>query len=470
MSTTIQTKGQPIDRFATTLSKEVYNSVHSSSAVKSDKRQELLAQDFPDPKRLRRIAGEIKQHTIESLDKYLPQAAESLERNGAKVHFAADEAEAQRLIHEILQQHGAKTIVKSKSMATEEIHLNDYLIAQGIECIETDLGEFIVQIDNDHPSHIVTPIIHKNRRQIAESFEKHGLGAYNDDPETITRRARKFMRDKYMHADAGITGANFVVAETGRLVLVTNEGNSRFSLAGPKLHIALVGIEKLVPTDRDLAVFLNLLVRSATGQQFTAYTEFISGPRSKSQPSGPEEMHVVFLDNGRSEILKSNYKEILRCIRCGACLNICPIYRQASGHAYRAVYPGPLGAVISPLLAGEDFAKLADLPKACSVCGACNDACPVNIPLPDLILRLRNKAKTEHAALAAYGTPPMGGFASLASKPALWRGAMLAGHAMNYFPVDWIPVPPLSSWTRQRSLPEFRGGEFRKWMKKHRKN
>ncbi|MDR0533140.1 MAG: iron-sulfur cluster-binding protein [Verrucomicrobiales bacterium] len=468
MNTEIPSHGQPIDRFAAAISGEVYESVHSSSAIKSDKRQALLAGDYPNPKHLREIAGQIKQHTLESLDKYLPQAVESLERNGVRVHFAANGEEARQIIGSLLAARGAKKVVKSKSMATEEIHLNDYLAANGVDCIETDLGEFIVQIDGDHPSHIVTPIIHKNRRQIAKSFEKHGLGAYNDDPETITRRARKFMRDKYMSADAGITGANFVVAETGRLVLVTNEGNSRFSLAAPKLHIALVGIEKLVPSDRDLSVFLNLLVRSATGQQFTAYTEFISGPHASGQPSGPEEMHVVFLDNGRSDILAGDCREILRCIRCGACLNICPVYRQASGHAYRSVYPGPIGAVLSPLLAGEKFPSLADLPKASSLCGACNDACPVNIPIPDLLLRLRDKGKREHAPLASRGVPPMGGFAGLASQPALWKGALLAGHVMNYFPVEWVPVPPLSKWTAQRTLPEFRGGEFRKWWKQRR--
>jgi L-lactate dehydrogenase complex protein LldF len=465
MNPAIPCFGQPIDKFAAAVGGEVYQSVHSSSAIKSDKRQQLLSTDYPNPKRLREIAGQIKQHVLESLDRYLPQAVESLERNGVKVHFAADEEDAQRLIHGILAERGAGKVVKSKSMATEEIHLNDYLAARGVDCIETDLGEFIVQIDGDHPSHIVTPIVHKNRRQIAGSFEKHGLGEYNDDPQVITRRARKFMRDKYVRADAGITGANFVVAESGRLVIVTNEGNSRFSLAAPKLHIALVGIEKLVPKDRDLAVFLNLLVRSATGQQFTAYTEFISGPRANGQPSGPEEMHVVFLDNGRSDILAGDCRGILRCIRCGACLNICPVYRQASGHAYRSVYPGPVGAVLSPLLAGEKFSSLADLPKASSLCGACNDACPVNIPIPDLLLRLRDKGKRERAPLASRGVPPMGGFALLASQPALWKSSLLAGRAMNYFPLDLIPVPPLSSWTAQRTLPEFRGGEFRKWMK-----
>ncbi|MDR1145483.1 MAG: iron-sulfur cluster-binding protein [Verrucomicrobiales bacterium] len=457
--------GQPIDRFVATVSDEVYAAVHSASAIKSDKRAQLLAADYADPLRLRELAGQIKRHTLDHLDQYLPQAVASLERNGARVHFAADDDEARRIIGDLLQQRGAKTVVKSKSMATEEIHLNDYLAARGIESVETDLGEFILQIDGDTPSHIVTPVVHKNRRQIAHSFERHGLGAYNDEPETITRRARRFMRDRFLRADAGLTGANFLVAESGRLVLVTNEGNSRFSLSAPRLHIALVGIEKIVPADRDLGVFLNLLVRSATGQQFTAYTEFISGPRAAGRPSGAEELHVVLLDNGRADILGTEYREILRCIRCGACMNICPVYRQASGHAYRAVYPGPVGAVLTPLLAGENFARFADLPKACSVCGACGDACPVNIALPDLLLRLRDRAKREGAALSARGTPPLGGFAAVATRPPLWRAALTLSRLANRLPLDWLPVPPLSSWTRRRTLPEFRGGAFRQWFK-----
>ena len=252
-----------------------------------------------------------------------------------------------------MRARGATRMVKAKTMVSEEIGLAAYLEKRGIEALETDLGEFIVQIDKDHPSHIVRPIIHKNRAEIARSFEREGLGAYNDDPETITRRAREFLRHKYLAADVGLTGANFVSAESGRLVVVTNEGNSRFSLAAPRCHIALIGIEKLVPRDRDLALFLNLLARSATAQQITVYTEFISGPKLTTQPDGPEEMHVIFVDNGRTEVLAGDCREILRCIRCGACLNVCPVYRQASGHAYRSVYPGPLGAVLSPLLAGR---------------------------------------------------------------------------------------------------------------------
>ncbi|MCD8482599.1 MAG: lactate utilization protein, partial [Verrucomicrobia bacterium] len=345
-----------------------------------------------------------------------------------------------------------------------------FLEKHGIEAVETDLGEFIVQIDGDHPSHIVTPIVHKNRRQVAESFERHGLGAYNDDPTTITRRARNFLRGKYLEADVGLTGANFVSAESGRIVLVTNEGNARFSMAAPKVHIVLVGIEKLVPYDKDLGLFLALLGRSATGQHLTVYTQFIGGPHAEQQPDGPEHMHVVFLDNRRTEVLASECKEILRCIRCGACLNVCPIYRQASGHAYRSVYPGPVGAVLSPLLQGPKFSELADLPKASSLCGACNEVCPVDIPIPDLLLRLRNKGKTEKAPKASIGTPGFGMWSILATQPAAWKTALRMGHVMNLTPHRLLNIhPSAKAWQSARDLPEFRGGAFRDWFKNRNK-
>jgi len=461
---------QLIDQAAATLPADKRASVYQSTKATHEKRTKLLFDQFNDPDLLRQRAGEIKQHVIENLDTFLPAVEAKLQANGAQVHWASTGEDACAAVLRIMQARGAKKMVKAKTMVSEEIELAHYLEQHGIEALETDLGEFIVQIDKDHPSHIVRPIIHKNRREIAQSFEREGLGAYNDDPETITRRARQFLRHKYLQADVGLTGANFVSVESGRIVLVTNEGNSRFSLAAPKVHIALVGIEKLVPRDRDLGVLLNLLARSATAQQLTVYTEFIAGPKSATQPDGPEEMHVIFVDNGRTDVLASECREILRCIRCGACLNVCPVYRQASGHAYRSVYPGPVGAVLSPLLAGKKFPELADLPKASSLCGACNEVCPVNIPIPDLLLRLREKGKREGASLAAVGTPPMGAWALLASQPTAWKAALLGGKALNYLPTKLIPVPALRAWEEKRALPEWRGGEFRKWMKQRRQS
>lgn len=459
---------QQIDEYARAITDEKQQSVLGGSSAGTEKRYHVLHQDYEDPDALRRLAAAIKDHTLHHLDQYLEQAEQALTARGAKVHFAATGDEAKQTILDILRGHEVTQLTKAKSMAAEEIHLNPFLIENGIECLESDLGEFIVQLDGDEPSHIVKPIIHKNRREIAETFRREGIAPdYNDDPETITRRARVHLREKYMQAQAGITGANFVCADSGRMLLVTNEGNSRFGMAPVKVHIALVGIEKLVPRERDLAVFLNLLGRSATGQQLTVYTEFINGPKSANQPDGPEHMHVVFMDNGRTDVLASNCREILRCIRCGACQNVCPIYRQASGHAYRSTYGGPIGAVLSPLLFGDRFPELADLPKASSLCGACNEVCPVDIPIPDLLLKLRDKAKREHVHSPA--AIPMAPFATLATSPSIWRTAMTMSKAMNHLPIQVTPIKPIQNWLGQRTLPEFKGGDFRKWFKARKK-
>jgi L-lactate dehydrogenase complex protein LldF len=460
---------QPIDLYARTISDEKQASVLDGSSKGTEKRYQVLHRDYAAPDALRKLAGAIKDHTLHHLGDYLAKAEQALVSRGVQVHFAATGDDAKQAILSILQSHGVTRLTKAKSMAAEEIHLNPFLIENGIECLESDLGEFIIQLDDDIPSHIVKPIIHKNRREIAKTFLREGIAAdYNDDPETITRRARVYLREKYMRAEAGITGANFVCADTGRMLLVTNEGNSRFGMAPVPVHIALVGIEKVIPREQDLAVFLNLLGRSATGQQLTVYTEFINGPRAAGQPDGPEHMHVVFMDNGRSEVLASNCREILRCIRCGACQNVCPVYRQASGHAYRSTYGGPVGAVLSPLLFGDRFPELADLPKASSLCGACNEVCPVDIPIPDLLLRLRDKAKRDHVHSPA--AIPMSPFAVLATSPSLWRTAMTMSKAMNHLPIQVAPIKPLQDWLGQRTLPEFHGGDFRKWYGSRGKN
>jgi L-lactate dehydrogenase complex protein LldF len=459
---------QQIDQYARDISDEKQHSVIDGSSKGTEKRYSVLFNDYKDPNSLRKLAGAIKDHTLHHLDEYLEKAERALTDRGVHVHFASTDEDARQAILGILQEHGVKQLTKSKSMAAEEIHLNPFLIENGIECLESDLGEFIIQLDGDEPSHIVKPIIHKNRRGIANTFLREGIAPdYNDDPETITRRARVHLREKYMVAEAGITGANFVCADSGRLVLVTNEGNSRFGMAPVNVHIALVGIEKVIPQERDLSVFLNLLGRSATGQQLTVYTEFINGPKSENQPDGPEHMHVVFMDNGRTDVLASNCREILRCIRCSACQNVCPVYRQASGHAYRSVYGGPIGAVLSPILFGKRFPELADLPKASSLCGACNEVCPVDIPIPDLLLRLRDKAKREE--IPSEGAIPMTPFATLATSPSLWRTAMTMSKAMNHLPIQVAPIKPLQDWLGQRTLPESHGGDFRKWLKARRK-
>jgi L-lactate dehydrogenase complex protein LldF len=459
---------QPIDQYARDISDEKQQSVIGGSSAGTEKRYKVLHHDYPDPDAIRRLAAVIKDHTLHHLGDYLAKAENALIDRGVQVHFASTDEDARQTILAILRGHGVSRLTKSKSMAAEEIHLNPFLIENGVECLESDLGEFIIQLDGDEPSHIVKPIIHKNRREIARTFLREGVADdYNDDPETITRRARNHFRRKYMEAQAVITGANFVCSDTGRMVIATNEGNSRFGMAPVPVHIALVGIEKIIPAEKDLAVFLNLLGRSATGQQLTVYTEFINGPKSASQPDGPEHMHVVFMDNRRTDVLASNCKEILRCIRCGACQNVCPVYRQASGHAYRSTYGGPIGAVLSPILFGSRFPELADLPKASTLCGACNEVCPVDIPIPDLLLRLRDKAKREE--IPSAGAIPMSPFATLATSPSLWRTAMTMSKAMNYLPIQVAPIKPLQDWLGQRTLPESHGGDFRKWFKAHKK-
>ena len=460
---------QAVDNFAANLSDEVRASVRDGTTSGYDKRLEAMTEDFRDPDALRRLAGQIKQHAVDHLDDYLVQAEARLTERNIQVHHAWDTESARQTVLRILTRRGARRVVKSKSMVSEEAGLTEFLIEQGIETTESDLGEFIVQLDHDHPSHVVKPIIHKNRRQIATTFQQHGLGDYDEDPERITRRARAYMRERFLSADAAISGANFVSAESGRIAVVTNEGNSRFGVAAAPLCIVLTGIEKLLPRDRDLGLFLSLLARSATGQRMTSYVEFLHGPRGPSQADGPEEMHVIFMNNHRTEALGTPFSAALRCIRCGACMNVCPVYRQASGHAYRNVYPGPIGAVLDPILAGpEGFSEEADLARASTLCGACNDVCPVNIPIPDLLVRHRERAVVENAVKANVGTPPMGGWGRLASSPRTWRAAMMVSNVMNYSPLDRLPVYPVRAWLEQRDLPEWRGGRFRAWFRKRR--
>ncbi len=461
---------QAIDNHAANLDEETREAVRLASKAKTEKRVNALWTDFDDPNALRKLASQVRQHALDNLPDYLEQAEAAFQKNGVQVHWAEDGDQANAIVLDIMRRRGASKVVKSKSMVSEETELVPFLEKHGMEAVETDLGEYVVQIDGDHPSHIVTPIIHKNRRQVGRSFEREGLGEYTEDPLELTRMARRHLRQKYLDADVGMTGANFVVAESGRIVLVTNEGNARFSMAATKTHIAMVGIEKIIPREQDVPLFLSLLGRSATGQPLTVYTQFIGGPKSASQEEGPEEMHLIFLDNGRSDILASNCKEILRCIRCGACMNVCPVYRQTSGHAYRSVYPGPVGAVLSPLLNKAGFPDLADLPKASSLCGACQEVCPVDIPIPDLLLRLRNKGKQEHAPKTSINTPGLSFWALAATQPAAWKTGLKLGHAMNVVPHALLDVnPSAKSWRSTRELPPFRGGDFRSWLKAHEK-
>ncbi len=357
--------------------------------------RQLRLLDLPDSDKLRTLAGDIKQHALDYLDYYLDQLAANVRKNGGYVYFARDGAEAKKIITDIALKANCKSCIKSKSMVSEEIDLVPALEAAGIEVVETDLGEFIVQISHDRPSHLVAPIVHKDRASIAKLFSEYFGTPYNDDPKAMTMQARVFLRDKFRRADFGMTGGNFLVAETGHVACVENEGNQRQSITTPRVLVSLVGIEKVVPRMVDLAVMLKLLARSATGQPVTIYTNIFGGPRGADEKDGPEEFHLVLMDNGRTEILANEeFRETLRCIRCGACLNACPIYRKIGGHAYGGVYPGPIGALITPLFQGLE--KFKDLPQASSLCGACYEACPVKINIPKHLINLRRDINRQH--------------------------------------------------------------------------
>jgi L-lactate dehydrogenase complex protein LldF len=338
---------------------------------------------------LRERARAIKDETLSHLDKYLEEFASNAEQAGATVHWARDAEEACNVVLGLLVERGAKNVVKSKSMATEEIHLNDTLEAAGIDPVETDLGEWIIQLAGETPSHIVVPAIHKTKGQIADLFvDKVGIEK-TDDVDVLTKTARRILRERFACADVGISGVNFGVAETGTILILENEGNVRLTTSLPKTHIAVMGIEKVIPRFVDLDVFLKLLPRSGTGQRLTAYQSLITGVK-KAGGEGPDEVHIVLMDNGRSRMLAHPVtRQSLACIRCGACLNACPVYQQIGGHAYGSVYPGPIGAVITPQLIGLSKAK--QLPYASSLCGACRDVCPVKIDIPELLLHLRSE-------------------------------------------------------------------------------
>lgn len=444
----------PIEVFASGLRARTVRSVRSASVAKTSGREAGLANAFDDIDAARTAAARIKDEAIARLPDLLVELEERCVGNGIHVHWAFDAERAREIILGICAEAGPKSVVaKAKSMATEEIHLNHALETAGYHPVETDLGEFVVQIDGDRPSHIVTPIIHKDRHDVARSFARLGLGPQTDDPAELTLQARGALRRTFQQAKIGISGVNFAAADTGRLVLVENEGNNRYSTTAPPVHIALMGIEKVVPREADLPLFLELLVGSATGQRFATYVHFISGPKRADEEDGPTEIHLVLLDNGRSRIARGPYREVLRCIRCGACLNTCPVYRQATGHAYRHVYSGPIGAVLSPLLEGID--EYGDLAKASTLCGACEAVCPVRIPLPDILLRLRDEAF--RSRIARDGVP-WNGLAGVASSPFLWRASL------TLLPMATkLPSPMRSGWEEFHDPPKREGRDFRRW-------
>jgi len=416
---------------------------------------------FPEGEGLRDRAREIKEATLQHLDRYLEQLIGSVERFGGRVHFATTAAEARAVILEIGRRAGARMAVKSKSMATEEIHLNEALEAAGIVPVETDLGEYIIQLAHERPSHIIAPAIHKTKGQIADLFGKELKRTVPADPEALTKLARGELREKFLQADLGITGANFAVADTGTVVLVTNEGNGRMVTSLPRVHVAVMGVEKVVPSMTDLMVFLAILAKSATGQKLSVYTTLVQGPRRAGELEGPEEFHLVLLDNGRVDQLAGPLREALDCLRCGACLNVCPVYRQIGGHAYGHTYPGPIGILLTAMLNGPGSVK--ELAHASSLCGACVDACPVRIDIPRMLIELRREVDEkriapwiERVVFASVGW--------LLARPLLYG---LAGRIARVLQRPFVrdgairSLPLFGDWTRTRDLPAVASRTFR---------
>jgi L-lactate dehydrogenase complex protein LldF len=430
-------------------------------------KRNLLFAELPDGEALRDRARTIKEQTIGNLDAYLEQLEENVLRLGGTVHWARTGKEARAIVLELARKNDVKRVVKAKSMVTEEIELNEALEHEGIEAVETDLGEYIVQLAHEKPSHILAPAVHKSKGDISELFADK-LGVANlKEAEEMTVVARKLLREKFLTADMGITGANFGIAETGTIVLVENEGNIRLSTTLPRIHVALMGIEKLVPSLDDLAVFLKILARSASGQKMSSYVSFITGTRRADECDGAQEFHLVILDNGRTRILADEeMRESLYCLRCGACLNVCPVYQKIGGHAYGSVYSGPIGSIVTPAFAGLEKSK--DLPFASTLCGACREICPVRIDIPRILLKLRSdwtdkKQKNGGPPLLEKLAIKLWAFAmrhpaiyNLAFRvPAFFQGPLLEDGKLKRLPFA------MGAWTTNRDFPPLARKSFR---------
>jgi L-lactate dehydrogenase complex protein LldF len=355
-------------------------------------KRQKAADALPEFDELRDNARDIKNHVLAHLDLYLEEYERKVLAAGGHVHWAETAEDARRIVLDICKKANARTVTKGKSMITEEIALNDHLAANGIEPVETDLGEYIIQLRGEHPSHIIAPAVHLNKEQVEGDFRRVHTHLAKDrdlsEPVSLLSEAREVLRQRYFAADVGITGANFLIAETGTSVIVTNEGNGDLTQTLGKVHVVVASIEKIVPTLEDTSQILRVLARSATGQDMSVYTTFSTGPKREDDPDGPDEYHVVLLDNGRSAMLGTEYQDMLRCIRCGACMNHCPVYHAVGGHAYGSVYPGPMGAVLTPSLNGID--ETGQLPNASTFCGRCEAVCPMRIPLPKMMRHWRS--------------------------------------------------------------------------------
>jgi len=438
-------------------------------------RRRQAADRLPEFEALRDAARDIKNHTLAHLDLYLGAYEERVVASGGRVHYALDAEQARGIVLDICRRTGARVVTKGKTMIAEEIALNDFLTANGIAPVETDLGEYIIQIRGEAPSHIIAPAIHLKKEQVEADFRRvHGnLPPERNltEPAALLAEARGVLRERFLAADVGITGANFLVAETGTSIIVTNEGNGDLTQTLPKVHIVLATIEKLVPTLEDVAQLMRVLARSATGQDMSVYTTLSTGPRRPDDPDGPQEYHVVILDNGRSAMLGGEFNDMLRCIRCGACMNHCPVYNAIGGHAYGWVYPGPMGAVLTPSLAGIERAR--DLPNASTFCGRCEEVCPVRIPLPRMMRAWRER-EFERRLSPATVRSGLKFWAFFARRPRLYGAATtlvapvlaLVGRARGRF--RWLPLA--GGWTRTRDFPAPQGSTFQtQWANRRRR-
>lgn len=429
-----------------------------------EKRREAVSR-LPEFEDLRDQGKDIKDHVLANLDWYLERYEAQVTAAGGHVHWARTSAEAREIVLSICRRLGARTVTKGKSMIGEEIALNDYLEENGVVPVETDLGEYIIQLRHETPSHIIAPAIHLVKEQVEQTFREVHTNLAPDrlleEPRALVAEARQILREKFLAADVGITGANFLVAETGTSVIVTNEGNGDLTQLLPKAHIVLASLEKIVPTLEDAAAIIRLLARSATGQDMSVYTTFSTGPRRANDADGPGEYHVVLLDNGRSALLGTHFQDMLRCIRCGACMNHCPVYGAVGGHAYGWVYPGPMGAVLTPSLIGIEEAK--HLPNASTFCGKCESVCPMKIPLPKMMRHYREREwqKKLSPAAARFG---LNVWAFLARRPALYHavaraiarvlGSLGRRHGSFY------NLPLAGGWTGTRDMPAPQGRTF----------
>src|SRR5215510_1606651 len=453
------------------------------------KRRLAAARSLNNWEDLRSEARRIKDETLLHLDKYLAEFTANAEKAGARIHWARNATEANNLVKTLARESEARLVVKSKSMTTEEIHLNAALEAEGIEALETDLGEYIIQLAGETPSHIIAPAIHKTKHQIAQLFTEKLAIPPTDDIATLTITARRVLRQKFAAAEIGVSGVNFGVAETGTILILENEGNIRLTTSLPRTHIAVMGIEKVIPRFADLEVFLKLLPRSGTGQHLTSYQSLITGTKRRRDQDGPEELHIILLDNGRSRMLAHpTTRQSLACIRCGACLNACPVYQQIGGHAYGSVYPGPIGAVITPQLIGLN--KAAKLPYASSLCGACREVCPVKIDIPELLLHLRAEIK-QRAEVGGQKSEALEQnqkerlafklWAAVMTRPRLYEFSASLARFFQRFIVRGNRIgkvsgfigsvaPPLAAWTGARDLRPIEKKSFRQQWRERIRN